>query len=269
MNKTVLSLSAALLLLALGAPAQAQKPLPIPALRASDAQQASAQTIVIRRSGSFFLKRDLLAGEGIAIDIRADDVTLDLRGHTILGLGDKIGVGVRVNQASNVTVFNGKIQDFGIGVQVEEATNVTITGLQIDGQDLGGAPPDIEIGVLILGSRGVEVSHNVISDTFLGVFVRGEASGANRISDNLLAGGENGELAICYNPAPGADGGGPSGDLVTGNHASRFRRALSLSTDSAGNVVRGNTFAYFELGIVEASPGANVIDANDVVQIAR
>lgn len=254
---------------ALGTPVAAQTELTALSSKATNAENASARSLVIRRPGSYFLRHDLLTSDEIGIDIRSSDVTVDLRGHTLVGLGDRIGIGIKVAGVSNVEVFNGKIQDFGIGVQVGDSTNVSVTGLQIDGQDLGGAPPDIEIGVLIVDSRGVRVENNSVSDTFLGVFVRGEGSGANLIAGNVLAGGENGELAICYNPAPGAEAGGPSGDLITDNLASRFRRGFSFSEDSTGNVLRENSFAYFDLGIVEATPGSNVIADNDEVQIAR
>ena len=107
----------------------------------------------------------------------------------------------------------------------------------------------------------------MITETFLGVFVRGEGSGGNRIADNLLTGGDHGELGICYNPAAGETTGGPSGDLVYGNVVSRFRRGVALSADSTGNVVRENTLAYFDLAIEEAVAGANLLVDNDMVEI--
>ncbi len=233
-----------------------------------DIQFGSAFAVVIQHPGSYFLSEDFTAGSGIAIEIRSSDVTLDLRGHTLNGRGGKRGVGVAVSSASNVSVLNGKIQNFGIGVQVTGSTNVRVSGLQVDGEDLGGAPPEVEIGIMLVDSRGVWVRDNLISETFLGIFVRG-ASGANRIENNLIAGLQNGELAICYNPAPGNTTGGPSGDLIYGNQVSRFRRAFSFSTDSVGNVLRENTFAYFDLGIAEATAGSNVIEGNTEITIAR
>lgn len=247
-------------------PADAQTPLP---LVKANVEDGSTRTIVIRRPGSYFLVRDILAAEELAIDIRTDDVTIDLRGYSIVGLGDKIGTGISIAGVSNVAVFGGKIRDFGIGVKVEDSTNVRVSDLQILGEDLGGSPPDVEIGVLVLESRGVEVRDNVISNTFLGVFVRGGGSGGNRITSNLIAGKDNGELAICYNPAPDAGSAGPSGDVIADNVISRFRRGFSFSTDSTGNVLKGNSFAYFDLGIVQATADSNVIRDNDEIQIAR
>lgn len=224
---------------------------------------------VITRPGSYVLVANIDAtGEETAIRIQANDVTLDLAGYTIWGPGGRQGVGVEIAGASNVTVENGHLQNFGIGVKAMNATNLAIEGLQIDGEDSGGAPPDVEIGVLLVEVRGARVTDNTISDTFLGIFVRGESSGGNRIAGNLLAAGANGELGICYNPAPGASSGGPDGDLVYGNLVSGFRRGVALSTDSRNNVVKGNTLAFLDLAVDEASPGANLLVDNDEVDLA-
>jgi nitrous oxidase accessory protein NosD len=224
---------------------------------------------VIDHPGDYYLGRNIFSGQGTAIMITANDVTLDLAGYSIYGPGERKGFGIMVSGAHNVRIFNGHLQQLGIGVFLDHATNVTVEELQIDGIDSGGAPPDVEIGVMLVETRGARIQHNVITNTFLGVFVRGEESGGNRVADNLITGGTNGELAICYNPAPGETTGGPDGDLVTGNVVSHFRRGLSLDADSAGNVIRGNTIAYFDIDIQEAHPGSNVIDGNDLVQISR
>lgn len=235
----------------------------------ADAKRASRRPITLSKPGAYVLDRDLLIGGGVAIEITGRDVTLDLAGHNLAGPGERGGVGIRIREATNVRVFNGHVRRFGIGVQVLASTNVSVQGLQIDGMDSGGAPPDVEIGILLVNSRGIRVADNTITDTFLGIFVRGEASAGNRIADNLITGGDAGELGICYNPAPGESSGGPHGDLVYGNVVSRFRRGLALSPDSTGNVVRNNTIAFFDLGIVEETAASNVIAGNDELQIAR
>lgn len=224
------------------------------------------RTIAIDRPGRYTLSRSVAMR---SVEIRSDNVTLDLAGQFLRGGGEFGTVAISVEGARNVKVHNGSISDFGIGVRVIDSVNVEIADLQIAGRDQGGAPPNVEIGVLIVDSRGVVVHRNTITETFLGVFVRGTASAGNYIAENVITGGDNGELAICYNPAPGESAGGPSGDLIEGNLISRFRRGFSFSEDSIGNVLTGNTVAYFDLGIVEASAGANVIDGNVEIQIAR
>jgi parallel beta-helix repeat protein len=218
---------------------------------------------VITRPGHYVLGFSFAsAGAGAAIEIRASDVTLDLDGHTLTGPGGKIGVGVLVAGATNVRVSGGALRRFGVGVQVDGATNVRVDGLQIDGEDLGGTPPAVEVGILLVDSRGVVVEHNTVTDTFLGIFVRGEGSQGNRIAENTLVGGANGELGVCYNPAPEETSGGPSGDLVYANHVASFNRGIALSADSAANLILENRLAVHRAAIEEATPGSNVIEDN-------
>jgi len=225
---------------------------------------------VITRPGAYLLARDVIThDDSPAIVIDSNEVSLDLGGHRLVGPPGRIGVGVAVMGATDVRIHNGSIARYKVGVLLNGAKNVIVENLQIDGVDSGGAPPDIEIGMLLLNTRGARIADNVITDTFLGIFVRGDGSGGNRIEGNLLTAGDQGELGICYNPAPGESSGGPHGDLVTGNVVSRFRRGLSLSTDSSGNVVRGNTLAYIDLAIQNATPGANLVEDNYEQQITR
>lgn len=254
----------ALTLLVSAPPAGAETNAPGEAVSQSDAFR---NTFVIRSPGSYFLPNDRVIGDITAVEIAADDVTLDLEGRSILGPGALGGVGI-VIRGDNVRVANGHIQNVGIGVLVENSTNVVIENLKIDGLDLGGTPPAVEIGIMLVDTRGARVADNVITDTFLGVFVRGEASGGNVVANNLITGGDNGMLAICYNPAPGAAAGGPDGDLVTGNVISHFSTGMAFNPGSAGNVVRGNTVAFFDMGIVEDVPGANLVAGNDEIQLS-
>jgi parallel beta-helix repeat protein len=224
---------------------------------------------VITRPGLYTVGFEIAVGAGeTAVRIVADDVTLDLGGRTLSGPGGPGSIGIEVDGARNVRIRNGALSGFGIGVLVEQAVNVVVAGLQITGTDAGGSPPDVEIGILLVDSRAVSLLDNQVSDTFLGIFVRGEQSGGNRITGNTLVGGAHGELAICYNPAPGQSVGGPDGDLVDGNLVSHFNRGIALSADSTANVVRNNTLVTFGDPIQEASPGANLIADNAVVALA-
>jgi hypothetical protein len=223
---------------------------------------------VIREPGSYILTRSLsLESVGSAIVIAADNVTVNLNGHTLSGPGGKQGVGVLVEGASGAHVFGGIVTRFGTGVEVRDANNVRIDALHIQGEDAGGPPPG-EVGVLILNSRAVFVERNVISRTFLGIFVRGGGSGGNRIAENTLTGDAAGQLAICYNPdGSDPDAAGPSGDLVYNNLISRWNLGIQTSTGTFGNVFRENDIAYFQTAIQELGPGQNVFEENTTVAI--
>jgi len=217
---------------------------------------------VITQPGSYVLVRGFTLTEpGTAILITASDVTLNLAGNTLTGPGGKQGVGVQVEGASSVRIHGGTLGAFGTGVQVSASSNVRVENLQIDGEDLGGPPPG-EVGILIFNSRAVVVEHNVVSRTFLGIFVRGGGSGGNRIANNTLTGGSNGQLAICYNPDGLGTPDGPSGDLVYNNLASRFNLGIQTSSGTVGNIFRENAIAFFQEAINEVSPGQNVFEGN-------
>ncbi len=220
---------------------------------------------VISEPGTYVLMRSrrTFPGETTpAIILRGGGIVLDLNGQTLAGPWNKTGVGISVEGASNVAVFNGIVSGFGVGVQVSNSNNVRIERLQIQGRDLGGTPPEVEIGVMLVDSRGVIVRDNSVSRTFLGIFVRGGGSGGNRIAGNTLVGDQNGMLGICYNPAMGEGTAAPSGDLVHDNLISRFVVGISLSTEATSNVFRNNTIAYVQQAVADQSGGANVLEGN-------
>lgn len=222
---------------------------------------------VIDRPGSYILLRNISSsGPGAAIHIVASNVTFDLNGHTISGPGNKQGTGVRVTGAGGVRIHNGIVSRFGVGVEVTGSHNVRVQGLHVDGEDLGGPPPG-EVGILIVNSRAVFAERNVVSRTFLGFFIRGTRSAANRIAENTLAGGAHGQLGICYNPDGSGDPDGPTGDLVYNNLVSRFQVGIQTSAGTSGNIFRENDIAYVLQDIEEVTPGSNVFVENTSVQI--
>lgn len=236
--------------------------------RAADATDGSAgfpitRAGVVDRPGAYEVKRNFSADEsGDALIIAASNVSVNLGGHTLRGLGTKQGVGIRIMPGvSNVRVHSGSLTGFGVGVEMSSATNVRVDGLQISGADLGGPPPG-EVGILVVNSRGVVLERNVVTGTFLGIFVRGAGAGGNRIANNTLTGGANGQLGICYNPDGSGSAVGPSGDLVYNNLVSRFVLGLQTSAGSAGNVFRENSLAVFSQGVQEVTPNTNTFDAN-------
>jgi nitrous oxidase accessory protein NosD len=224
---------------------------------------SSGGTLHITRPGSYRLRHNVtLRSAGTAVVISSGGVSLDLGGHALIGPGGKQGIGVLVEGGHDVSVRNGTIQGFGFGVQVMNAFNVKIQGLQINGED-GGGPAPGEVGTMVVNSRGVEAFRNTISRVFLGIFVRGGGTGGNRIAENTLAAGANGQLGVCYNPDGLGTPAGPSGDLVYNNLVSGFNIGIQTSAQSAGNIFRENDIAFVQQAVQELSPpGANVFAEN-------
>ncbi|MFN2557501.1 MAG: right-handed parallel beta-helix repeat-containing protein [Nitriliruptorales bacterium] len=71
-------------------------------------------------------------GHGLVIG--ADNVTLDLNGHTIFGLGGPVvlhqAAGVKVNGHSNVTVKNGTVRGFFHGVHVQNGSHNKVVDIR-------------------------------------------------------------------------------------------------------------------------------------------
>jgi len=225
-------------------------------------------TIRITRPGSYRLHRDVRLREaGAAVVITASGVSLDLAGHTLTGPGGTQGTGILIEGGHGVSVHNGTLRGFAFGVQVVNAVNVKVQGLQIGAEDAGGPPPG-EVGIMIVNSRGVEVFRNLVSRVFLGVFVRGGGSGGNRVAENTLSAGANGQIGICYNPDGLGTPAGPRGDLVYNNLVSGFNIGVQTSTESTGNIFRENDIAFRQQGVQELSPaGANVFAENTEVDL--
>lgn len=220
------------------------------------------KAMTITESGSYILLRDIALGQpGSAIVIAADNVSLNLNGHALVGPGNKQGIGIDIAGVNSISVHNGTIAGFGTGIRVANAHDVRLENLQIRGED-GGGPPPGEVGVLVLNSRGVVLKDNIISRTFLGVFVRGGGSGGNRIAGNTLIGGQNGQIGICYNPDGSASTAGPEGDLVYNNLVSRFNIGIQTSAQTLGNIFRENNIAFFQQAIQEVTAGSNVFEEN-------
>jgi parallel beta-helix repeat protein len=92
--------------------------------------QTSSTTfpITITSSGSYVLTSDLNVSSTTAnaITIEANNVTVDLNGHAIIGPGSGSGRGISASLSTyNITVMNGTVRDFGVyGVMISGRTNI-------------------------------------------------------------------------------------------------------------------------------------------------
>jgi len=79
----------------------------------------------IEKEGVYYLSRNLeekSTGEG-GITVEADNVTIDLSGFSLIGLGSGTSVGIYMSGRSNVEIKNGIIQNFALH-GIYEANNV-------------------------------------------------------------------------------------------------------------------------------------------------
>ena len=63
--------------------------------------------------------------------VGADNVTIDLNGYTIKGLGTAAGVGIDAADHTGITLKNGKITDFAEGIKLFNVSNSTIEDIVV------------------------------------------------------------------------------------------------------------------------------------------
>ncbi|MEM0982711.1 MAG: right-handed parallel beta-helix repeat-containing protein [Planctomycetota bacterium] len=90
----------------------------------------AAAQFVITQAGSYYLTENiLLLTTSAAIDVRADNVTLDLNGFTIAGLSPAGGTGIRATSQRAVTIRNGVLNGWENAVNCTSSFETTLEGL--------------------------------------------------------------------------------------------------------------------------------------------
>jgi parallel beta-helix repeat protein len=203
--------------------------------------------IKITMPGSYRLASDLtvMRPTADAIDITADDVTLDLNGFSIIGPGAGSGIGINgaAFNASVVTVTNGAITRMGFG-GVALGADAHIEGVRAVANG-----PHAFVGIVagqysrIVGNVANNNVGPVAEEAAVGIF----CAGSCLISGNTANHNYKGIVTS-------------SGSLVLGNSASGNRYGLDLSP-AAGygkNVMENNRNACVNPVDGGASTGDNV-----------
>lgn len=76
--------------------------------------------IIIDQPGNYVLSNNItvFTSGKHGIEIRSDDVTLNLHGNTIAGPGDLSGTGISASQRDNIEIKNGTVQGFSCGINL-------------------------------------------------------------------------------------------------------------------------------------------------------
>jgi hypothetical protein len=114
---------------------------------------ASGGTIVINKSGSYFLGANLGFGFSNASAIRVNsgvnNVTINLNGFSIIGTGGTNTGGINASTNSGITVVNGTITKMS-GKAISLGPNSVVAGLQLISN--GGDALTCTIGCLVTGN---------------------------------------------------------------------------------------------------------------------
>jgi parallel beta-helix repeat protein len=203
--------------------------------------------------------------------IEADDVTLDLNGHTLTGNGGVSHSGVEVNGFNRVTIKNGTIREFQHGVELGDSSGSLVTrntikdnGMMVlDDNNTPGDPSDDELvpngtGVDLFEAHGNVIEQNTIKDTIgRGIDVE-NASTANYIKRNTIMGSADRGIDVRE---------GSSANVIRENSITGSGdRGIDMRGAARANVIEGNTIKQNGIRGINVRDGssANVIDGNDV-----
>jgi parallel beta-helix repeat protein len=162
------------------------------------------------------LAADLANCPGDGIVIGADNITLDLNGHTIDGDGipgdSALDVGIRNNGHAGVTIIGGTVGEFDRGIQLDGAGGNLLQHLKV--MDNGGRGITLQnasngnrieftnasnnlnrAGIAVISSDVNTVEHDQLDDNDVGVLLGGGAAN-NSVEDNTMTTNPGGGVVV-------------------------------------------------------------------------
>ncbi len=223
--------------------------------------------------------------DGHALRVQASNVTIDLNGYTIFGLGGDAVLhqasGIKVEQQDNVTIFSsrpgGTIRDFFHGVWILGGKGNQVGNLNIIDND-DGVPPGGGNGIVMQNAVNSRIVGNVVdgSGGFGGISVFNDRrvppccpriAENNLIKDNIVRNAA-GRAATVGISIEGSSRDQILNNVVEGSAGHGIRLTFNTSaTRVIGNEVRGNGADGINLGLnIVSGQGAsrNLIQDNAV-----
>ena len=174
--------------------------------------------VTISTQGIYCLTANLATSQtsGYAINVTANNVTLDLNGWKVGGQAAGSGTNAYgiFSAANNVTIKNGIVRGFQVGVDLE-GRGATVQGLLAD--------KNTNIGIVVGGS-GSLVQSNQVVDT-----------GGSTVGSSVAAAG-----IVAYGSGTLLQNNLVSGLTATG---SEYEYSIFLGPDAAQSTVRGNVLS--------------------------
>jgi Right handed beta helix region len=133
------------------------------------------------------LEDDLVCTSGPGLIIAADNVTVDLGGHTISGTQGTSGApGILLRNVTGVTVQNGTVQGFGAGIVLLEGSGNTIRGITAQ-DNIGSVSGELGDGINALNSNDNLIQGNNIlrNGPFSGISLVEKCQG-NMVRGNIV-----------------------------------------------------------------------------------
>ena len=189
----------------------------------------------------FKLGNDLVC-PGDALFVNADDITVNLNGHSVTGLG--AGVGITVRMRHHVEIKGGYVAGFVTGMFISQSHHVTIKENRLTQN---------REAIFLIGTSNSVVKENVAwANQLRGVMLRpttgGIPSTGNLVSENVLTDNPSGILVF-----------GQSSNTLKENWISGSTFAaldLTGTTGGTGNLIKENRLEWSAAG-VRFGPGWN------------
>jgi len=234
----------------------------------AETQQCTTITSVpltISASGSYCLTGNLASSSGTAITIQADNVVLDLNGHTLSGPGGSSSIGIASNLRRGLRIHNGTLRGFTNAVFIDDHNSpFTYGGVssrhEVNDLRIEGAYTAISV----VGSYS-SIHHNTIMDsTQYGIFsasISGAGSGAVNILANQIF---NTGSTSAANPVYGISAGG-MGSLIQDNAVANLRgpaNSAAIRTTTTGNNVSHNRESDYDTAYSVSCTNGTKVEGN-------
>ena len=216
---------------------------------------------VISSPGVYCVDRRLTTAmtSGAAITIAADDVLLDLGGHTLDGAAggpETLAVGVHGVDRRNVTVRDGTVRGFRSGIRLEATSGASPGGHAVERVR---AEANVSVGISVGGSGSV-VRQNMVKGTGVGNTDHGGtgigASGAGvRVLDNDVVNSLSPGASL---PSQAINVAGANGAVVEGNRIALASDGITVD-ESENVLIVGNRITDTGRGIALIAPPTPVI----------
>jgi parallel beta-helix repeat protein len=208
----------------------------------SETEVSCGQTL----KASVRLANDLVDCPGTGLIIGADNITVDLNGHTIGGTNKNEGISIQ--KRANVTILNGTITEFyAAGVTVSGARGLVLRKLTVRKIGAGCKQGDLCAGVFLSQSTGTRFADSTISNLVQAFQVNGidvYTSPSTKVERNHLDRNAGVGISVFQSPRSSF-----TGNFVDGNRKEGLQvNASSDSTLIMGNRARGNGTAGIAVG---------------------
>lgn len=252
----------------------------------------SAASSVISQPGSYYLTTNIVTVLDRGLEIRCDNVTLDLMGFSISGGQNSGYSGIWINGEDsaplrNVVVRNGTVGLFDVGIRIEHASGCRIEQLTVcsnltDGIMISGVCEGNRVSACLIGKNGRygvylhgtgnRCSGNTLSECQVGengntgVFLSGTSSG--QASDNVVERCvlfNNGTYGAWLSGNSGQTGGNRLSECVIGGNGSSGVMAAAISGRSPACRIENNVLAHNTgVGISLTSICGSWLDGNHI-----